>query len=200
MLSTLGRVVFKADLARSVANAVYNKPVVVEIISLGGCGEITAGGQVKNLAFLVADKVVVIGGRRACGRTRAAGRTARRTGTRATAYRASAGQRQGRAVCREDNGAVFIGAIYRDSCRRKSAKGCAGGVTVGVAAYADNSVFGACCTKERSRTGAGAAVMGYLKNVTFQVLARAYDFVLDGGANIAGEKETEVSVLNHYYK
>ena len=60
MLSTLGVVVFKADLARFVADAVYNKPVVIEIISLGNCGKITAGGQVKNTAFLIADKVVVI--------------------------------------------------------------------------------------------------------------------------------------------
>ena len=47
-------------MARSVADAVYNKPVVVEIISLGGCRKIAAVGQVENLAFLVADKVVVI--------------------------------------------------------------------------------------------------------------------------------------------
>ena len=52
-------------------------------------------------------------------------------------------------------------------------------MTIGIAAYADNPVFSACCTKEGSRAGTGAAVMGNLKNIAFYVFTRAYDLALD---------------------
>ena len=93
----------------------------------------TAGRQVENFTFLVADKGIVGTARR--------GRATGRGRARAPAYTAPAGQGQRRAVGREDNTTACIRAVHGNARRGKVIKRRCSRVSVGILPYADNAVF-----------------------------------------------------------